>query len=87
LWQGAVRPVGDAKIIGLRQIGRPAGRTITVRLRAAASRFTFWVDDQQVDTWQDSRLLTGGFGFVGTPQDRARIYWVKLSSTGEPAKE
>ncbi len=64
-----------------------AGRTFTVRLRAAGNHFGAWLDGKQIDTWTDSRLPSGGIGFVGAPLDRARIYWVRLSPAGEPAKE
>ncbi|MBZ5624007.1 MAG: hypothetical protein LAQ69_35705 [Acidobacteriia bacterium] len=60
---------------------------ITVRLRAVGDDFTVSLDGQDIDTWTDSRLPIGGIGFIGAPDDRARIYWVRLSPAGRPAKE
>jgi hypothetical protein len=65
----------------------PAGRTaITVKTQIAGSQFRVFLDGQVVDTWNDSRLLIGGIGFTGAADDRARLYWVRLSS-GPLSKE
>ncbi len=64
------------------------GRTaFNVRLRALGNSFCIWVNGQKIADWTDSRLAAGGVGFLGTPKDRARIYWVKLSPVGDPGKE
>src|SRR6185369_8861349 len=55
---------------------------ITIRLRAAGNEFTVWLNGQAIDSWSDSRLPAGGIGFIGAADDRARIYWVRLSSMG-----
>jgi hypothetical protein len=60
---------------------------ITIRLRAMGNEFSVSLDGQVIDTWTDSRLPVGGIGFVGAPDDRARIYWVRLSPAGSPGKE
>ena len=60
---------------------------VTVRLRAVGSEFSVSLDGQAIETWTDSRLPSGGIGFVGAPDDRARIYWVRLSPLGSPVKE
>ena len=73
--------------VSSRQRPRLKSRTFAVRLRAMGDNFAVWLDGQHIDTWSDSRLPSGGIGFVGTPQDRARIYWVTLSPAGEPSKE
>jgi hypothetical protein len=66
----------------------PAARTaFTVRTRAAGSEFSVSLDGQVIDTWTDSRLATGGIGFMGAPDDRARLYWVKVSPAGQLNKE
>ena len=66
----------------------PGGKTaITVRMRIRGSEFTLYLDGQAVDTWTDARFPVGGIGFVGTPEDRARLYWVRLTPTGIPTKE
>src|ERR1017187_2020743 len=66
----------------------PGGKTaITVRMRLRGGEFTLYLDGQAVDTWSDARFPVGGIGFVGTPDDRARLYWVRLSPAGIPTKE
>lgn len=60
---------------------------VTIRLRATENEFTVSLDGQVIDTWTDSRLPFGGIGFMGAPDDRARIYWVRLSPAGSPGKE
>jgi len=37
------------------------------------------LEGHPVDTWTDDRLPVGGIGFIGAPDDRARLYWVKIS--------
>jgi len=80
---GGIR--GPAVTAPLRQAKTKAA--LTVRLRAAGNEFTVWVDGQSVDNWSDSRLPIGGIGFMGGPDDRARIYWVRVSPVAGPAKE
>jgi len=66
----------------------PAARTaVTVRTRVTGSEFSVSIEGQVIDTWTDSRLASGGIGFVGAPDDRARLYWVKLLPVGQLNKE
>jgi hypothetical protein len=66
----------------------PAARTaVTLRTRVTGDEFTVSLDGKVVDTWTDSRLANGGVGFVGAPDDRARLYWVKLTPAGQINKE
>jgi hypothetical protein len=66
----------------------PTGKTaVTLRTRVAGNEFTVSLDGQVIDTWTDSRLATGGIGFMGAPDDRARLYWVKVSPAGQLNKE
>jgi hypothetical protein len=37
------------------------------------------VDGQPVAAWTDPSLPVGGIGFVAAPDDRARLYWVRLT--------
>lgn len=53
-----------------------------VLLSASGAEFTLSVEGQAVDSWSDSRLPTGGIGFLADHDDRARLYWVRLSSRG-----
>ena len=66
----------------------PGGKTaLTVRMRLRGSEFTLYLDGRTVDTWTDARFPVGGIGFFGTPDDRARLYWVRLTPAGIPTKE
>jgi hypothetical protein len=56
-----------------------------IRMRIAGNQFSLSIDGQSIETWTDSRLATGGAGFLGAPEDRARIYWVRFYPG--PAKE
>jgi len=60
---------------------------LTIRMRCAGNEFSVWVEGQSVETWTETRLPIGGVGFMGGPDDRARIYWLRLSPVGGPAKE
>ncbi|HEX3746131.1 MAG TPA: hypothetical protein VHW09_19460 [Bryobacteraceae bacterium] len=68
----------------------PAANTrtaVTVRTRVAGNEFTVSLDGQVIDTWTDARLTGGGIGFVGAPEERARLYWVKVTPIGQLSKE
>jgi hypothetical protein len=66
----------------------PTGKTaVTVRTRVAGNEFTVSIDGQVIDTWTDARLTAGGIGFVGAPEERARLYWVKVTPIGHTSKE
>jgi len=66
----------------------PTGKTaVTVRTRVSGNDFQFSIDSQVIDTWTDARLTAGGIGFVGAPEDRARLYWVKVTPIGQTSKE
>jgi hypothetical protein len=60
---------------------------VTIKLHAVGTEFSVSLDGQVIDTWSDNLLSTGGIGFVGAPDDRARIYWVRLTPAGSPGKE
>ncbi len=61
--------------------------TVTLRTRVAGPAFSISLDGQVIDTWNDLRLPSGGVGFLGAQDDRARLYWVKLLPSGNPSKE
>ena len=66
----------------------PTGKTaVTVRTRVAGNEFTVSIDGQVIDTWTDARLTAGGIGFVGAPEERARLYWIKVTPIGHFSKE
>jgi len=53
---------------------------VTIRTSVSGSSIADSVDGNEIDTWTEERLPSGGVGFVGAPDDRARLYWVKVSS-------
>jgi len=60
----------------------PAGKSaITIRTQVVSGKFIVSLEGHPVDTWTDDRLPIGGIGFIGAPDDRARLYWVKISPT------
>jgi hypothetical protein len=61
--------------------------TFTVRMSVAGPVFSVTIDGKTIDSWVDDRLATGGIGFVGAPDDRARLYWVRVSSPAASSKE
>jgi len=66
--------------------GKPRA-TFTVRMSVAGPIFSITIDGKTIDSWVDDRLATGGIGFMGAPDDRARLYWVRVSSPAAPSKE
>ncbi len=66
--------------------GKPRS-AMTVRMQVSGDTFTVTMDGTTVDQWTDDRLSIGGIGFQGAPQDRARLYWVRLSSIQSIGKE
>jgi hypothetical protein len=79
--EAVVRPIPAAS-------PAPTGKTaVTVRTRVAGNEFTVSLDGQAIDTWTDARLTTGGIGFVGAPEERARLYWVKVTPIALSSKE
>ncbi|HUB82449.1 MAG TPA: hypothetical protein VMB03_26815 [Bryobacteraceae bacterium] len=65
-----------------------SGKTaLTVRTRVAGNEFTISIDGQTIDTWTDARLTSGGIGFVSSAEERARLYWVKVTPIGHISKE
>jgi hypothetical protein len=67
--------------------GTSSKTAVTVRMRLAGNEFTVSIDGQVVETWTDARLTAGGVGFVGAPEERARLYWVKVTPIGHTSKE
>jgi hypothetical protein len=66
----------------------PTGKTaVTVRTRVSANDFAVSLDGQVIDTWADARLTAGGIGFVGAQEERARLYWVKVTPIALSSKE
>jgi hypothetical protein len=65
----------------------PPRKAVSVLTRVNGNQFSVSLDGQPVDRWTDDRLTIGGIGFASTPEERARIYWVHITSLEMPAKE
>ena len=78
---------GEETVIApLRIPGKPRA-AMTVRTRVTGDTFSVTVDGKDMDTWQEDRLYCGGIGFMGAHDDRARLYWVRISSSDNIGKE
>jgi hypothetical protein len=75
-----------AVIAPARVPGKPRA-AMTLRTRVSGDTFEVSVDGKAMDTWQEDRLYCGGIGFMGTSDDRARLYWVRISATESLGKE
>jgi len=56
---------------------------ITVQTRVRGNEFTVSMDGETVDRWTENRLPVGGIGFISSPEDRARLYWVRIMPGNE----
>jgi hypothetical protein len=83
VFEGAAEP----EVTEPGRIGAKPKSSLTVRTRVDGESYTVSVNGKTIATWTDARLPIGGIGFMGSPEDRARLYWVRLSSAGSPAKE
>ena len=77
----------EARVTSAQRVPGKPRTAMTVRMSVAGPVFSFSVDAKTIDSWVDDRLATGGIGFVGAPEDRARIYWVRVCSPAGPGKE
>jgi hypothetical protein len=84
---GGVAEPPISKPVTMASSVRAARTAVTVSTRVAANEFSVSIEGQAIDTWTDSRLASGGIGFVGAPDDRARLYWVKVLPAGQLNKE
>jgi len=65
----------------VRQAGGPRA-AVTILTRVRGNDFTVSIDGETIERWSDNRLATGGVGFLGAPDQRARLYWVRLVADG-----
>jgi hypothetical protein len=63
----------------VRQAGSPKA-AVTILTRVRGNDFTVSMDGETIEHWSDSRLAIGGVGFMGGPDQRARLYWMRLTS-------
>jgi hypothetical protein len=60
---------------------------LTISTSLHGSNFAVSVDGKRIDSWTEDRLPIGGVGFIGAPDDRARLYWVRLAPAAIIGKE
>jgi hypothetical protein len=82
VFEGAAEP----EVAGAVRIAAKPKSSLTVSTRVDGESYTVSVNGETIAAWTDGRLPIGGIGFMGAPEDRARLYWVRLSS-GSPARE
>ena len=82
-----VAGVAQAPVTAAQRLPGKPRSAMTVSTCVSGDSFTVSVDGKSIDTWDDDRFPMGGIGFTGAPDDRARLYWVRLSSTELTAKE
>jgi hypothetical protein len=61
-----------------------ARTALAVRTVVKGKEFAVFLEGQAVDKWSDDRLPIGGVGFGSTADDRARLYWMRLTHAGSP---
>jgi hypothetical protein len=61
-----------------------ARTALAVRTSVKGKDFAVFLEGQAVDQWSDDRLPMGGVGFGSAPDDRARLYWMRLTYSGSP---
>ena len=65
----------------VRQAGSPKA-AVTILTRVRGNDFSVSIDGEVIERWSDNRLTIGGVGFLGAPDQRARLYWVRLVTGG-----
>ncbi|HEY1183507.1 MAG TPA: hypothetical protein VGE89_04925 [Bryobacteraceae bacterium] len=65
----------------VRQVGSPKA-AITILTKVRGNDFTVSIDGETIERWSDNRLAIGGIGFLGAPDQRARLYWIRLVTGG-----
>jgi hypothetical protein len=77
----------ESPVVSATRVPGKKRSALTIRTTVSGSTFTVAVDGTTVDTWTEKRLPSGGVGFLGAADDRARLYWVKVSSSQSTGKE
>jgi hypothetical protein len=58
-----------------------------VKMSVSGAEFKVFVNDKPAFDWEDDRLSEGGVGFFSEGDDRARLYWVKVTPFYEAAPD
>jgi hypothetical protein len=58
-------------------------RPMQLAVDVQGNRLTTWIDGEEVDSFLDNTLLAGGVGFFSEAGERARLYWVRVSTNDD----
>lgn len=58
--------------------------SLRVKMDVAGSAFKLYLDGVPVSQWNDTRLTTGGFGFLEAGPERARVQSLRMSVLAKP---
>jgi len=58
-------------------------RPIQVAVNVKGNQFVTSIDGEEVDTYSDTTLASGGIGFFSDVGEKARLYWVKVSKNDD----
>lgn len=84
--RAVIAGVADTPVTVALPVAVRSKASFRVQTNVSGADFTVAVEGQTVDAWNDSRLQAGGIGFLAEQEDRARLYWVKLSPMGRTAR-
>jgi hypothetical protein len=56
---------------------------IQVAVNVKGNRFITSIDGEEVDSYSDDALASGGVGFFSEANEKARLYWVKVSKNDD----
>jgi hypothetical protein len=93
--EGGLRPV--ISVVHYRVIGGSAGQqvetplnvmmhkdeAIQVTVTVKGNRFSTFIQGEEVDSWSDDALPSGGVGFFADAGSSARLYWMKVTSNND----
>jgi hypothetical protein len=54
-----------------------------VAVEVKGNRVVTSIEGQEVDRWIDDTLTSGGVGFFSEPDERARLYWMRLAANDD----
>jgi hypothetical protein len=72
---------GERETVDALPVGTAVARNSSCRVKMSVSgnEFRLLINDKPVFEWEDDRLPEGGVGFFSDGDDRARLYWVKVT--------
>jgi hypothetical protein len=77
----------EDRVVSATRVAGKKRSALTIRTSVSGNTFSVTVDGKAVEQWTEKRLPSGGVGFMGAADDRARLYWVKVSSSQSTGKE